>query len=139
MNLIVEASPSEDTTLFSYMLLPNDKELFSDIHENITTIKKDSPLSFKFEDGYFKCTQGAYHNVHRSIKVSEIEENKFTFNTTNYVKSPNAFDLKECRLYIDHGFFYFTGFIVKNKRKIEFQSVNFDRFFVEKLLKVWKE
>jgi hypothetical protein len=134
MNLVIEAVLSEDSSLFSYMILEYDKEFISDIHENITTIKKDSPLTFKLGDGFLKCTQGVYYTIRRQVKISEIEDKKFSINDGNFDKTKSTFDLIDCKMHIDSGFCFFTGKTVKNKHKVEYQSVNFDRITLERMI-----
>ena len=135
MNVVIEAIPSVDSHLFSYLVFDYDKELLSDIHENLTTIKKDSQLVFKMEDGFLKCTEGVFETIRRRVSISDVEKNKYYIKLNTFQKAPCTFDLIDCRLNIDNGFFYFTGITIKNRKKIEYQSVNFDRNVVEKLLK----
>ncbi len=135
MNVVIEAIPSVDSHLFSYLSFEYDKELLSDIHENLTTIKKDSQLVFKMDDGFLKCTEGGYESIRRRVSIPDVEKNKYHIKLNTFQKSPCTFNLVDCRLNIDNGFFYFTGITIKNRKKIEYQSVNFDRNVVEKLLK----
>jgi hypothetical protein len=132
MNLVIEASMSEDSPLFSYMILEYDKEFISDIHENLTTIKKDAPLTFKLGDGFLKCTQGAFHTLRKQIKISEIEDKKFHIKQGNFDKTKSTFDLVDCKMHIDSGFCFFTGKTSTNK--VEYQSVNFDRITLERMI-----
>ena len=135
MNVVIEAIPSEDTHLFSYLAFEFDKELLGDIYENLTSIKKDSQLVFKMEDGFLKCTEGGFESIRRRVSIPDVEKNKYHIKLNTFQNSPCTFNLVDCRLNIDNGFFYFTGITIKNRKKIEYQSVNFDRLVVEKLLK----
>jgi hypothetical protein len=135
MNVVIEAIPSEDTHLFSYLAFEYDKELLGDIHENLTSIKKDSQLVFKMEDGFLKCTEGGFESIRRRVSIPEVEKNKYYIKLNTFQKTPCTFDLIDCKLNIDNGFFFFSGMTIKNKKKLEYQSVNFDRIVLEKLIK----
>jgi hypothetical protein len=135
MNVVIEAIPSEDTHLFSYLAFEFDKELLGDIHENLTSIKKDSQLVFKMDDGFLKCTEGGFESIRRRVSIPEVEKNKYYIKLNTFQKAPCTFDLIDCKLNIDNGFFFFSGMTIKNKKKLEYQSVNFDRIVLEKLIK----
>lgn len=135
MNVVIEAIPSEDSHLFSYLAFEYDKELLNDIHENLTTIKKDSQLVFKMDDGFLKCTEGGFESIRKRVSIPEIEQNKYFIKLNTFQKAPCTFDLIDCKLNIDNGFFFFSGVTIKNKKKLEYQSINFDRIVLEKLIK----
>jgi hypothetical protein len=135
MIISFEASANVDTTLFGYFSMEYDPEFFSDIKENLTEISKDQTLAFKLDTEELKLLQGKYENIKRVISISDVERNKFTdvfkrdFDTSTFKK------FKHCKLHIDNDYFYFTGYYETPKNQIEFQSLNFDTGFIERLEK----
>jgi hypothetical protein len=141
MIITFEASANVDTSLFGYFTMEYDPELFSDIKENLTEIKKDEPLSFKLNTDKVKLLHGNFVNIRRIINIQDIELKKFTdvfnrdFNTSTFKK------FKTVKLHIDKEYFYFTGFYdtIKGTNPIEFQSLNFDTRFIETLEKQYNK
>jgi hypothetical protein len=116
-----------------------DPEFFSDIKENLTEISKDQTLAFKLDIEELKLLQGKYENIKRVISISDVERNKFTdvfkrdFDTSTFKK------FKHCKLHIDNDYFYFSGYYETPKNQIEFQSLNFDTGFIERLEKKYNK
>jgi hypothetical protein len=139
MIISFEASANVDTTLFGYFSMEYDPEFFSDIKENLTEISKDQTLAFKLNTEELKLLQGKYENIKRVISISDVERNKFTdvfkrdFDTSTFKK------FKHCKLHIDNDYFYFTGYYETPKNQIEFQSLNFDTGFIERLEKKYNK
>jgi hypothetical protein len=139
MIISFEASANVDTTLFGYFSMEYDPEFFSDIKENLTEISKDQTLAFKLDTEELKLLQGKYENIKRVISISDVERNKFTdvfkrdFDTSTFKK------FKHCKLHIDNDYFYFTGYYETPKNQIEFQSLNFDTGFIERLEKKYNK
>jgi len=135
MTVAIEAIPSEDSSLFTYLVFEYDKELFSDVHENLTQITKDGKLTFNLESNFFTIVRGAYHTLKRKLSITSIEKNKFSNSVMSLKKSQNIFPLEYCQLHIESNYFYFTAHTFKSKKKVEYQSINFDRTFIENLQK----
>jgi hypothetical protein len=139
MIISFEASANVDTTLFGYFSMEYDPEFFSDIKENLIEISKDQTLAFKLDTEELKLLQGKYENIKRVISISDVERNKFTdvfkrdFDTSTFKK------FKHCKLHIDNDYFYFTGYYETPKNQIEFQSLNFDTGFIERLEKKYNK
>jgi hypothetical protein len=139
MIISFEASANVDTTLFGYFSMEYDPDFFSDIKENLTEISKDQTLAFKLDTEELKLLQGKYENIKRVISISDVERNKFTdvfkrdFDTSTFKK------FKHCKLHIDNDYFYFTGYYETPKNQIEFQSLNFDTGFIERLEKKYNK
>lgn len=127
-----EASANVDTTLFGYFAMKYDSELFQDIRVNLTEIQKDKLLSFPCDTENIKLVYGEFHSVRRTIKVSDVETNKFTtvFNANFEHSLMKRFEY--VKLNIDRDYFYFSGlYIAKGRKPIEFQSLNFDTRFID--------
>jgi len=135
MTVAIEAIPSEDSSLFTYLVFEYDKELFSDVHENLTQITKDGKLTFNLESNFFTIVRGAYHTLKRKLSITSIEKNKFSNSVMSLKTSQNIFPLEYCQLHIESNYFYFTAYTFKSKKKVEYQSINFDRTFIENLQK----
>lgn len=133
MNVAIEAIPSEDTSLFTYMLFEYDKEFFNDIYENLTEISKDNPLTFNLKQGYFTVIQGSYETVRKKISIANVEAEKYSKTDAKFNPSAYVFPLDYCQVHIDRNYFYFTAYTFKNRKKLEFQSINFDKIFLEKI------
>jgi hypothetical protein len=135
MTVAIEAIPSEDSSLFTYLVFEYDKELFSDVHENLTQISKDGKLTFNLESNFFTIVRGAYHTLKRKLSITSIEKNKFSNSVMSLKTSQNIFPLEYCQLHIESNYFYFTAHTFKSQKKVEYQSINFDRTFIENLQK----
>jgi len=135
MTVAIEAIPSEDSSLFTYLVFEYDKELFSDVHENLTQIAKDGKLTFNLESNFFTIVRGAYHTLKRKLSITSIEKNKFSNSVMSLKTSQNIFPLEYCQLHIESNYFYFTAHTFKSQKKVEYQSINFDRTFIENLQK----
>jgi hypothetical protein len=135
MTVAIEAIPSEDSSLFTYLVFEYDKELFSDVHENLTQITKDGKLTFNLESNFFTIVRGAYHTLKRKLSITSIEKNKFSNSVMSLKTSQNIFPLEYCQLHIESNYFYFTAHTFKSQKKVEYQSINFDRTFIENLQK----
>jgi hypothetical protein len=104
MTVAIEAIPSEDSSLFTYLVFEYDKELFSDVHENLTQITKDGKLTFNLESNFFTIVRGAYHTLKRKLSITSIEKNKFSNSVMSLKTSQNNFWLKFNRFIISKSF-----------------------------------
>lgn len=141
MIISFEASANVDTSLFGYFSLRYDPEFFQDIKENLTEISKDGVLSFSVNLDDVRLIFGEFHSVRRTIKVADVEQQKFTnvFNADFDHKLLKRFST--VKLNIDREYFYFTGSFQRYKTypPIEFQSLNFDVRFIDSLQKTYKK
>lgn len=135
-----EASANVDTTLFGYFAMKYDPELFQDIKENLTEIKKTDLLSFPCDLDAIKLIYGEFHSVRRTIKVADVEANKFTTVFNGNFEHILIKRFKSVKLRIDRDYFYFTGlYIARGRKLIEFQSLNFDVRFIDSLKRTYEK
>ena len=135
-----EASANVDTTLFGYFAMKYDPELFQDIKENLTEIKKTDLLSFPCDLDEIKLIYGEFHSVRRTLKVADVEANKFTTVFNGNFDHILIKRFESVKLNIDRDYFYFTGlYIAKGRKLIEFQSLNFDTRFIDSLQKAYNK
>lgn len=134
-----EASANVDTTLFGYFAMRYDPDFFQDIKENLTEIKKDKLLSFSCELDEIKLVYGEFHSVRRTLKVSDVEANKFTTVFNANFEHTLIKKFESVKLFIDKDYFYFTGLYIKGSKTIEFQSLNFDTRFIDSLRKAYNK
>jgi hypothetical protein len=135
-----EASANIDTRLFGYFTMKYDPEFFQDIRENLTEISKNDLLTFSCDTDSIKLIFGEYSSVKRIIKVSDVEQKRFTdkFNSDFNHRATKKFE--SVKLNIDQDYFYFTGLYVGvGKQLIEFQSLNFDKRFIDSLETTYKK
>lgn len=139
MIISFEASANVDTNSFGYFSLRYDPELFQDIKENLTEIKKSEVLSFPVNLDDVRLTFALHHTVRKTISLSEVEKQKFTsVYKANFDHFQNK-RFKSVKLNIDKDYFYFTGTYAKSKTEIiQFQSLNFDARFIDTLEKHYK-
>jgi hypothetical protein len=133
MTVAIEAIPSEDTEAFTYLAFKYDTDFFSDVYENLTQIKKEKTLTFSLENNFFTIISGSYHTLRKRLSIPNIEKDKFSIKEMELKHTPNVYPLEYCQLHIENNYFYFTAYTFKAKKKVEFQSVNFDRAFIENL------
>jgi hypothetical protein len=134
-----EASANVDTTLFGYFSMKYDHDFFEDIKENLTEIHKQDLVSFSLDKSEIKLLYGEFHYIRRIIKITDIEQQKFT-NLFNADFDARAKIFKTIKLNIDKDYFYFTGtYEGKGKKMIEFQSLNFDTRFIDSLHKTYNK
>lgn len=134
-----EASANVDTTLFGYFSMRYDPDFFQDIKENLTEIKKDKLLSFSCDLNEIKLVYGEFHSVRRTLKVSDVEANKFTTIFNGNFEHTLIKKFESVKLFIDKDYFYFTGLYIKGSKTIEFQSLNFDTRFIDSLQKAYNK
>jgi hypothetical protein len=135
-----EASANIDTRLFGYFTMKYDPEFFQDIRENLTEISKNDLLTFSCDTDSIKLIYGEYSSVKRIIKVSDVEQKRFTdvYNSDFNHRATKRFE--SVKLNIDQDYFYFTGLYVGvGKQLIEFQSLNFDKRFIDSLETTYKK
>ena len=101
----------------------------------MTQIKKEKALTFNLENNFFTIISGSYHSLRKRVNILSVEKNKFSAKDIELKHTPNVFPLEYCQLHIEKNYFYFTAYTFKAKKKLEFQSVNFDKAFIEKLQK----
>jgi hypothetical protein len=135
MTVAIEAIPSEDTEAFTYLAFEYDNDLFTDVYENLTQIKKEKILTFNLDSNFFTIISGSYHTLRKRLSIPNIEKDKFSAKDIELKHTPNVYPLEYCQLHIENNYFYFTAYTFKAKKKVEFQSVNFDRAFIENLQK----
>ena len=134
-----EASANVDSTAFGYFSLKYDPDFFQDIKENLIDIKKDDLVSFPLDKNEIKLLYGEFHYIRRIIKITDIEQQKFT-NLFNADFDARAKIFNTIKLNIDKDYFYFTGtYEGKGKKMIEFQSLNFDTRFIDSLHKTYNK
>lgn len=140
MIISFEASANIDTTLFGYFSMQYDSDFLSAIKENLTEIKKNEVLSFSCDLDKIKLVYGEFHSVRRTLKIADVESNKFTtvFNANfDHVLIKRFHSVK---VNIDKDYFYFTGlYETKGKKLIEFQSLNFDTRFIDSVHKAYRK
>ena len=119
MTVAIEAIPSEDSSLFTYLVFEYDKDLFSDVHENLTQIKKDGRLTFNLENNFFTIVRGAHDTLRKKVSIASIEQNKFSTKVMTIKPSQNIFPLEYCQLHIESNYFYFTAYTFKSRKKVE--------------------
>lgn len=140
MIISFEASANVDTTLFGYFCMRYDEDFLNDIKENLTEINKDGMLSFPCDLDSIKLVYGEYTTARRTIKIADIEANRFTtvFNGNFDHVLTKRFD--SVKINIDKDYFYFTGlYIAKGRKLIEFQSLNFDARFIDSIHKAYSK
>ena len=135
MIISFEASANIDTTSFGYFSMIYDKDFFDDIKVTLTEIPKDDTLRFSMDTEKIKLLFGEHYSMRRIITISEIEKDKFTDVFKMGFNSVVVKRFISVALNIDRDYFYFTAFYEskKDKRIIEFQSLNFDVRFINML------
>jgi hypothetical protein len=83
MTVAIEAIPSEDTEAFTYLAFEYDNDLFTDVYENLTQIKKEKTLTFSLENNFFTIISGTYHTLRKRLSIPNIEKDKFS-KSANY-------------------------------------------------------
>lgn len=140
MIISFEASANVDTTLFGYFCMRYDQDFLDDIRENFTEINKDAMLSFPCDINSIKLIYGEFISVRRTIKVADIEANKFTTVFNGNFDHVHIKRFESVKINIDKDYFYFTGlYIAKGKKLIEFQSLNFDTRFIDSIQKAYSK
>lgn len=140
MIISFEASANIDTTLFGYFSMQYDSDFLSAIKENLIEIKKNEVLSFSCDLDKIKLVYGEFHSVRRTLKIADVESNKFTtvFNANFDHALIKRFH--SVKVNIDKDYFYFTGlYEAKGKKLIEFQSLNFDTRFIDSVQKAYRK
>ena len=140
MIISFEASANVDTTLFGYFCMRYDEDFLNAIKENLTEINKDGMLSFSCDLDSIKLVYGEYTTARRTIKISDIEANKFTTVFNGKFDHVLTKRFESVKLNIDKDYFYFTGlYIAKGRKLIEFQSLNFDARFIDSIHKAYSK
>jgi hypothetical protein len=133
MIISFEASANVDTTYFGYFSMIYDQDFFNDIKVTLTEIPKDDILKFSMDTEKIKLLFGEIHTIRRVINIASIEKDKFSDVFKINFNSLVAQRFISVSLNIDRDYFYFTAFYEskKDKRIIEFQSLNFDVRFID--------
>jgi len=133
MIISFEASANVDTTYFGYFSMIYDKDFFDDIKVTLTEIPKDDTLKFSMDTEKIKLLFAEFHTIRKIINISAIEKDKFTDVFKGNFDSVVAKRFDTIHLNVDRDYFYFTAQYEskKDKRIIEFQSLNFDVRFID--------
>ena len=123
MYIAVESYANSDIQNFSYFIIENNQDFFSDIKDIL--LDNVSSTSCKV-DVDMKLFVSNYENRKRNFSLSQISKKKYSnkmnikkFNCNHAIFSP--------KVIIEGKYFFFTG---ENKDGIKFESLSFDAEFI---------